>query len=177
MAETSAEYQLFVGIDIAADTFTVAWLVAGGEPTVPYTGDQTPPGYGALQRRLQATAVPPAATLVVLEATGNYWVTLAVALHEAGYPVAVVNPLQAHLSWPFTPSDVIFWTSWRRRARIWPQTEQTARTGDFPRSRARCPDRARCRRASRLSLPPLVPATFAIQRSSCHSSDVQAARR
>jgi len=30
------------------------------------------------------------------EATGSYWVTLAVALHEAGFRVAVINPLQAH---------------------------------------------------------------------------------
>ena len=41
-------------------------------------------GFAALQRRLQGTASPPAATLVVLEATGTYWVGLAVALHEAG---------------------------------------------------------------------------------------------
>ena len=31
-----------------------------------------------------------------MEATGNYWVALAVALHETGYRVAVVNPRQAH---------------------------------------------------------------------------------
>jgi transposase len=40
--------------------------------------------------------VPPGETLIVLEATGSYWVALAVALHEAGHPVAVVNPRQAH---------------------------------------------------------------------------------
>ncbi len=32
----------------------------------------------------------------MLEATGTYWVALAVALHERGYRVAVVNPRQAH---------------------------------------------------------------------------------
>ena len=84
MAATSAAYQLYVGIDIAADTFTAAWLASGGTPTAPYTGEQTPAGYGALQRRLRATGVAPTETLVVLEATGNYWVALAVALHEAG---------------------------------------------------------------------------------------------
>ena len=67
-----------------------------GSRGTPFTGEQTPAGFAALQRRLQATASPPAATLVVLEATGNYWVALAVALHEAGYRVAVVNPRQAH---------------------------------------------------------------------------------
>ncbi len=96
MDDTSAGYQLYVGIDVAADTFTAAWLAPGGTPTAPLAGDQTPAGSAALPRRLQATAVPPAATLVVLEATGTYWVALAVALHEAGYRVAVVHPRQAH---------------------------------------------------------------------------------
>ena len=95
MEAISADYQLSFGIDVAADTFTVSWLAPGGTPTAPLTGEQTPAGYAALQRRLRATAVPPAATLVVPEATGNYWVALAVALHEAGYRLAVVNPRQA----------------------------------------------------------------------------------
>ncbi len=73
-----------------------AWLSPGGKPTAPFTGEQTPAGCAALQRRLRATAIPPAAPLVVLEATGKYWVALAVALHEAGYRAAVVNPRQAH---------------------------------------------------------------------------------
>jgi transposase len=73
-----------------------AWLAPGGQPTTPVASEQTPAGFAALQRRLQATGSPPPATLVVLEATGNYWVALAVALHEAGYRVAVVNPRQAH---------------------------------------------------------------------------------
>jgi transposase len=40
--------------------------------------------------------VPPAATLVVVEATGTSWVARAVAVHEAGYRGSVVNPRQAH---------------------------------------------------------------------------------
>ena len=96
MEDGNRVYELYVGIDVAADTFTAAWLAPGGKPAAPFTGEQTPTGYAALQRRLQATAAPPAATLAVLEATGNYWVALAVALHEAGYRVAVVNPRQAH---------------------------------------------------------------------------------
>jgi transposase len=85
-----------VGIDVAAASFTAAWLPVGGTPSPAFAADQAPTGYAALQRRLRATAAPPAATLVVLEATGTYWVALAVALHEAGYRVAVVNPRQAH---------------------------------------------------------------------------------
>ena len=96
MGDTSAAYQLYVGIDIAAETFTAAWLERSGTPSAPLTCDQTPQGYAALQQRLHRTAISPPATLVALEATGNYWVALAVALHEAGYHVAVVNPRQAH---------------------------------------------------------------------------------
>ena len=96
MGDTSAAYQLYVGIDIAAETFTAAWLERSGTLSTPLTCDQTPQGYAALRQRLQRTAISPPATLVALEATGNYWVALAVALHEAGYHVAVVNPRQAH---------------------------------------------------------------------------------
>lgn len=91
-----APYQLYGGVDIAAATFTAAWLAPGGSPGAPLTREQTPAGYAALRQRLAATRVAPGATLVVLEATGSYWVALAVALHEAGYVVGVVNPLQAH---------------------------------------------------------------------------------
>ena len=40
--------------------------------------------------------MPPAATLVVREATGAYWRRLALDLHAAGSQVAVINPAQAH---------------------------------------------------------------------------------
>jgi transposase len=96
MEEAGAAYQLYVGVDIAADSFTAAVLAPGGQPGTPFTGEQAAPGFAALARHLQATGVPPGQALVVLEATGNYWVALAVALHEAGYRVAAINPRQAH---------------------------------------------------------------------------------
>jgi transposase len=96
MEDARVLYQLYVGVDIAAETFVAAWLAPDGKPGTPVAGEQTPAGFAALQRRLRGTGSPPAATLVVLEATGNYWVALAVALHEAGYRIAVVNPRQAH---------------------------------------------------------------------------------
>jgi transposase len=85
-----------VGIDVAAETCTAAWLTPGGKPGAPSTGEQTTAGFVALDRRLRATHAPVAATLVVLAATGTSWVALAVALHERGDRVAVVNPRQAH---------------------------------------------------------------------------------
>jgi len=46
----------------------------------------------ALQKSLLATGYPIARTLVVMEATGVYWMKLAVFLHEAGFAVSVINP-------------------------------------------------------------------------------------
>ncbi len=96
MEDGTVAYQLYVGIDIAADTFTATWHTRAGKPTLPFTAEQTPTGFAALQRRLAASGATPADVLVVMEATGNYWVALAVTLHEADYRVAVVNPRQAH---------------------------------------------------------------------------------
>lgn len=94
--ERSTDYRLFVGIDIAATTFTAAWMPTGATPTAPVTHPQRPAEFASFQRQLAATGVVPAATLVALEATGSYWVALAVTLHTAGYAVSVINPLQAH---------------------------------------------------------------------------------
>ena len=85
-------YALFVGVDIAAATFTAVWARPDAAPHPAQTFDQTPAGFHAFQERLAATGAAPAATLVVLEATGSYWIALAVALHDADYHVSVINP-------------------------------------------------------------------------------------
>lgn len=87
---------LFVGIDIAQHSAQVAWLTAGQAPGPASSVPQTAEGFAALRTRLAATGVPAAHTLVVLEASGSYWCRLALDLHHAGYPVAVINPAQAH---------------------------------------------------------------------------------
>ena len=89
-------YQLYVGIDIAATTFTAAWLRPTETPSTATTFHQTPAGFAALQHQLGATGIVPAATLVVLEATSSYWVALAVFLHAAGYAVSIMNPAKVH---------------------------------------------------------------------------------
>jgi transposase len=89
-------YQLFVGVDIAATTFAASWTFDGPPLSRARSFPQTPAGFAALQEQLQATGIAPAHTLVVLEATGSYWIALAVALHQGGYVVSVVNPAQAH---------------------------------------------------------------------------------
>lgn len=78
--------QLFVGIDVSQDRLEVhvrptaeSWSVAADEA-----------GVAALVERLRALG--PA--LIVLEATGGYETMAAIALAEAGLPLAIVTPRQ-----------------------------------------------------------------------------------
>ncbi|MDP9310967.1 MAG: IS110 family transposase [Chloroflexota bacterium] len=90
-------YDQFVGIDIAAKTATVVIQpAADAVPSRPFVIEQTADGLATLQRSLRHGQSNPATTLVVLEATGSYWITLATTLHHAGYAVSVINPAQAH---------------------------------------------------------------------------------
>ncbi len=97
--ETAAprpDYRLFVGVDIAAASATASWLRPGSCPTRAITIEQTAAGFASLQQHLLATGIAAGVILVVLEATGTYWVTLATMLHHAGFAIAVINPAQAH---------------------------------------------------------------------------------
>jgi transposase len=96
MTSPAALFSLFVGVDIAATSFAASWTTPTHPPVRAVTFAQTAEGYAAFQTRLATTGVAPAATLLVLEATGSYWVTLAVTLHQAGYAVSIVNPAHAH---------------------------------------------------------------------------------
>lgn len=78
---------VFVGIDIGASTVDVVSCKAG-RFSKPSCHKQSPEGHKALITRLRALA--PAC--IVMEATGVYYFDLAVALSEAGLPVAVINP-------------------------------------------------------------------------------------
>ena len=81
----------FIGIDIAKDKFDVCVLREGHEPQAA-TFDNTPSGFKQLQRFLkkrQAQRSPAA-----MEATGVYYEELAHFLHQQGYAVSVINPLQ-----------------------------------------------------------------------------------
>src|SRR6476659_3768958 len=96
MPSSAPSYRLFVGVDIAAASFAAAWSFDRSPSTRARSFPQTPDGFAAFQAALQATALPAAQSLIVLEATGSYWITLAVTLHQAGYAVSVVNPAHAH---------------------------------------------------------------------------------
>lgn len=78
--------QRFVGVDVSQDQLEVpvrptaeGWSVAADDADV-----------AALVERLRTLG----ATLIVLEATGGYETAVAVALAEAGLPLAIVNPRQ-----------------------------------------------------------------------------------
>ncbi len=90
------DYRCFVGVDIAAASFTALWTTEGRTVARAVTFSQSPAGFTAFRQQLQSTGVAPEQTLIVLEATGSYWVALAVTMHEAGYRVAVINPAQLH---------------------------------------------------------------------------------
>lgn len=89
---TASSSSLYVGVDIAATSFTAAW----SQRHQPGVFPQTPDGYAAFQRQLTTAGHAPPTGHIVMEATGSYWVALAVALHVAGYHVSVVNPRVIH---------------------------------------------------------------------------------
>jgi transposase len=80
----------YVGIDVGAKSVVVCVRQAGRIVTT-QEFKQTPEGHQALTRKLGKQAA-----CVVLEATGIYYLDLAVALHRAGLPVAVINPRSFH---------------------------------------------------------------------------------
>lgn len=81
----------FVGIDVAAKTFDVVSRIDGKASKVEQFG-QTPDGHAAVVRKLQKLAPE----LIVMEATGIYYLDLAVALAKANLPVSVINPKSFH---------------------------------------------------------------------------------
>jgi transposase len=90
-------YHLYVGVDIAAKTFVATWALDPATAPTAVSFDQSEDGFSAFLQQLGATGVTPNATLVVMEATGSYWVALAIALHQADYVVSVLNPRQVVL--------------------------------------------------------------------------------
>ncbi len=95
-ARHTGAHKLYVGVDVAEATVTAAWSTLNESMSAPMTVAQTVPGYTALCTKLATTGIAPADTLIVLEATGSYWITLATTLVECGYHVSVVNPKRAH---------------------------------------------------------------------------------
>ena len=84
-----------VGIDVAAATLAVVILEGDGPPGPAEAVANAPAGWRRVAEVLERRGAAPGATLLVLEATGTYWVGAATALSAAGWPVAVVSPASA----------------------------------------------------------------------------------
>ena len=61
-----------------------------------FTIEQTEDGITTLITKLKTTAHPATQILIVMEATGTYWMRLAGRLHQNGFAVSVINPAQAY---------------------------------------------------------------------------------
>lgn len=81
------ETKLTVGIDISKDSFDVALPLPGKEAYQHLKFNNTLAGFKKLCTQLPATSH------CVMEASGVYYLPLAVYLHQQGLPVSVVNPL------------------------------------------------------------------------------------
>lgn len=92
----AASYRLFVGIDIAKASASVAWMSTERTLSRVMTIEQTLQGFRTLQQRLLSTGYAAQSILVVMEATGSYWMNLALSLTQADFRVSVINPDQAH---------------------------------------------------------------------------------
>ena len=82
---------VFVGVDIAAKTFDLVNR-KGGKASKVESFSQSAQGHAKAIKRLHNLKP----TLITMEATGIYYFDLAVALVQAGLPVAVINPKSFH---------------------------------------------------------------------------------
>jgi len=96
-SSTDQPFECFVGIDIAAKDFTAAILLPNQKPKLEKGSfEQNVDGFSRFTAVLQTTGYASGRVLVVMEATGPYWVALAVTLTQAGFATSVVNPAQVH---------------------------------------------------------------------------------
>ncbi len=78
--------QIYIGIDVAKDSFVVATKLEGKETTALHNNDRK--GINSFLKSLSNQS------WCIMEATGVYSLQLAIALYEKGIKVSVVNPLQ-----------------------------------------------------------------------------------
>lgn len=89
-------YTLFVGIDIAARSASVAWFTDSQHSERAFSVKRTPVGIVELQQRLLTIHPQPQQIRVILEVTGAYWLTIARALYDAHFALSVIHPAQAN---------------------------------------------------------------------------------
>ena len=89
-------YRQFVGVDISAEQLHIGQSHQRSLEVSVFSQPYTPEGMAALSDGLLAEEAEPGQTLVVMEATGNFWMRLAYHLDRQGFAVSVINPAQAH---------------------------------------------------------------------------------
>ncbi len=90
----------FVGIDIGSDRHVVAAVNIDGKVVLkPSTFTEDAAGHERLIKSLGLASE----CLVAMEATGSYWQNIFVALEDAGFKVALVNPIRTNR---FAQSDL-----------------------------------------------------------------------
>jgi len=88
--------ELYVGVDVSAATASIALLSSVQADSDVFTIEQTEQGVAQLSMRLLETGYAPEQIHIVMEATGTYWMRLASQLHQTGFRISVINPVQAH---------------------------------------------------------------------------------
>jgi transposase len=86
--------KLIVGIDIAAETAACYWQSPTGEGCyleIP----QTAVGFEKLSKSLERLTNPQNC-LLLMEATGTYWLSLALFFHQQGFALSILNPSDFH---------------------------------------------------------------------------------
>jgi transposase len=85
---------LLIGIDIAAENAVCYWQTADGQETL-LSIHQSQTDFQSLAKKL-GQVTKPENCWVLMEATGTYWLRLALFLHELGCAVTVLNPTDFH---------------------------------------------------------------------------------
>lgn len=102
---------VFVGVDIAAKTVTAAWGTQIDDISNPITLKQNSVDWQKLIGKLLSITTSTTNCHVVMEATGTYWMQMAVYLHQAGCRISVINPIRSRyfsrLMMQQTKTDVI----------------------------------------------------------------------
>jgi transposase len=98
-------FKYFVGVDMASATFTACvgttpWAIL----VKPETFENDEEGFASFLGRLKEHNLPPAQTVVCMEATGVYGEGLAYYLSASDYPVAVEPPLKIQRKFPVNGS-------------------------------------------------------------------------
>ena len=85
----------FLGIDVGKNTHVASMLGEDGKPTFrAFSFSNTTEGGESLLAKLSTLGVTPHDLVVGLEATGHYWLSVYSYLHDRGYKLHVINPIQ-----------------------------------------------------------------------------------